>query len=214
MCRGRYHLTTRIIFGTWRAAGSRPYDLYIICFVNRIFRSFLTNYSTLKLRHTSRGGYQPPAPERTEPFPIKTRHASPFGQVRLASPHGRGGRAQRGRRGSTLRIPIRYHSKNAPRPSQSRLRRASSPRGRAKGRGWFCFIRTGCIRGVSGTAHRPFPTVSLESSTSAPVVPTMLNAVTTAYSGPPSPKGKVLRGSVQPHRVYSKRGGRLVAAPT
>ena len=152
MCRGRYHLTTRIIFGTWRAAGSRPYDLYIICFVNRIFRSFLTNYSTLKLRHTSRGGYQPPAPERTEPFPIKTRHASPFGQVRLASPHGRGGRAQRGRRGSTLRIPIRYHSKNAPRPSQSRLRRASSPRGRAKVAFSICF-------------------------TSAPIVPTMRNVV-------------------------------------
>ena len=128
----------------------------------------------------------------------------------LASPYGRGGRAQLGRRGSTLRIPWtfsfkkrpkalsvsaapsqlshresqgggsvlsarvvfetwraagschapsgpclslwerwpsaartervnahdtneRYHSINAPRPSQSRLRRASSPRGRAKG---------------------------------------------------------------------------------
>ena len=45
----------------------------------------------------------------------------------------------------------RYHSKNAPRPSQSRLRRASSPRGRAKGAFSVCF-------------------------TSAPVVSTMFNA--------------------------------------
>ena len=45
----------------------------------------------------------------------------------LASPYGRGGRAQLGRRGSTLRIQWTFA-----RPSQSRLRRASSPRGRAK----------------------------------------------------------------------------------
>ena len=44
--------------------------------------------------------------------------------------------------------------------------------------------------------------------TFAPVVPTMLNAVLrlpTAYGGPPSPKGKVLGGTVHPHRLYSGR---------
>ena len=39
------------------------------------------------------------------------------------------------------------------------------------------FVHTGCIRGVPGTARRPFPTVLLIRSTFAPVVPTMLNAV-------------------------------------
>ena len=46
----------------------------------------------------------------------------------------------------------RFHSTNAARPSQSRLRRASSPRGRAKGAFLVCFP-------------------------SAPVVPTMRNAI-------------------------------------
>ena len=40
------------------------------------------------------------------------------------------------------------------------------------------------IRKVPGTAHRPFPTVSL------------------------------VGGSIQPHRLYSERGGRQIAAPT
>ena len=44
-------------------------------------------------------------------------------------------------------------------------------------RGVVPFIHTGSIRDVPGTAHRPFPTVSLESLTSAPIVPAMQNAV-------------------------------------
>ena len=67
-------------------------------------------------------------------------------------PMGEVAERKRGRRGSTLTIPIGYHSKNTVRPSQSRLRRASSPRGRAKGTFSICF-------------------------TSAPTVPTMENAV-------------------------------------
>ena len=43
---------------------------------------------------------------------------------------------------------------------------------------------------------------------------TPYRASSTAYGGPPSPKGKVLRDSIQPHRVYSERGGRQIAAPT
>ena len=39
------------------------------------------------------------------------------------------------------------------------------------------FNRTGYTCNVPGTAHRPFPTVSLNGFTSAPVVPTMTNAV-------------------------------------
>ena len=46
------------------------------------------------------------------------------------------------------------------------------------------FTCTGSIRSVPGTAHRPFPTVSL------------------------------MGGSIQPHGLYSRRGGRLIAAPT
>ena len=57
--------------------------------------------------------------------------------------------------------PIVCAMNNAVRPSQSRLRRASSPRGRAKGRGVIPFTRRGCIRYAPGPAHRPFPTVSL-----------------------------------------------------
>ena len=34
---------------------------------------------------------------------------------------------------------------------------------------------------------------------------TPYRASSTAYGGPPSPKGKVLRGSVQPHSLYSSR---------
>ena len=140
-------------------------------------------------------------------------------------------------------------------------------------RGWFRFVNTGYICNAPGTAHRPFPTVSLEGCTSAPIVPTMWNAAkpsqspavtalpkgeprlpfryvlplrllflqcgtpyrpsSTAYGGPPSPKGKVLGvvpfnrtdsirsapgtahrpsptvslegGTVRPHGLYSER---------
>ena len=52
----------------------------------------------------------------------------------LASPYGRGGRAQLGRRGFNVDdFNGRDYLTNAVRPSQSRLRRASSPIGRAKG---------------------------------------------------------------------------------
>ena len=47
-------------------------------------------------------------------------------------------------------------------------------------RGRFCvvpFNHTGYICHAPGTAHRPFPTVSLGGFTSAPIVPTMRNAV-------------------------------------
>ena len=44
------------------------------------------------------------------------------------------------------------------------------------------FVRTGCIRGVSGTAHRPFPTVSLGGCTSAPIVPAIWNAARPSQS--------------------------------
>ena len=46
------------------------------------------------------------------------------------------------------------------------------------------FNRTGSICHAPGTAHRPFPTVSLVGST------------------------------VQPHKLYMQRGGRQIAAPT
>ena len=51
-------------------------------------------------------------------------------------------------------------------------------------RGVVPFNCTGCIRNVPGTAHRPFPTVSL------------------------------VGGTIHPHRLYSRRGGRQIAAPT
>ena len=53
--------------------------------------------------------------------------------------------------------------------------------------------------------------------TSAPIVPTMRSVVPRLIHRlrrSPFPEGKVLRGSIQPHRLYSKRGGRLIAAPT
>ncbi len=43
--------------------------------------------------------------------------------------------------------------------------------------GVIAFIRTDYIRNIPGTAHRPFPTVSLQRSTFAPIVPTMRNVV-------------------------------------
>ena len=51
-------------------------------------------------------------------------------------------------------------------------------------RGVVPSIHTGYFCHVSGTAHRPFPTVSLKGVT------------------------------IQPHRLYSERGGRQIAAPT
>ena len=55
----------------------------------------------------------------------------------LASPYGRGGRAQ----ARTERVYVEHTNtlsfKNTVRPSQSRLRRDCSPIGRAKGWGWF-----------------------------------------------------------------------------
>ena len=79
---------------------------------------------------------------------------------------------------------------HAPRgPHQARPgspRRASFPQGKLLyrvGRHTGYFLRRD-NRKVPGTAHRPFPTVSLKG------------------------------GTVHPHRLYSGRGGRLVAAPT
>ena len=57
-----------------------------------------------------------------------------------------------------------------------------SPKGKVLG--VVPFIRRGDIRNAPGTAHRPFPTVSL------------------------------VGGFLQPHRLYSERGGRQIAAPT
>ena len=70
----------------------------------------------------------------------------------------------------------------------------------------------------TGTAHRPFPTVSLGGCTSAPIVPTMQNAVPRLIHRlwrSPFPEGEGYgRNTIQPHRLYSKRGGRQIAAPT
>ena len=43
------------------------------------------------------------------------------------------------------------------------------------------FIRTGYIRNVPGTAHRPFPTVRLGMPTSAPIVPITYNAISPVH---------------------------------
>ena len=72
-------------------------------------------------------------------------------------------------------------------PHQTRpLGRASFPQGKLLfrvGRHTASFLRRN-NRDAPGTAHRPFPTVSL------------------------------VGGTVQRHRLYSERGGRLIAAPT
>ena len=78
----------------------------------------------------------------------------------LPLPMGEVAERKRGRRGSTLTIPIRYHSKNTVRPSQSRLRRASSPIGRAKGRGRFRLS----TRVTFGTFHGGAPRSESKSS--------------------------------------------------
>ena len=61
----------------------------------------------------------------------------------------------------------------------------------------------------TGTAHRPFPTVSLGGCTSAPIVPTMQNAVPRLIHRlwrSPFPEGEGYgRNTIQPHRLYSLR---------
>ena len=100
----------------------------------------------------------------------------------LASPYGRGGRAQLGRRGPTLMISIDVIIIKTPQDPLS----------------------LGCAEPAlpEGEPRVPFRYV-------LPLRPLFLQcrtpyrASSTAYGGPPSPKGKVLRGTVQPHGLYS-----------
>ena len=75
-------------------------------------------------------------------------------------------------------------------------------------RGVARVVRTGYICNASGTAHRPFPTVSLEGFTSASVVPTMHNAVPPRHPLA-SPFGRGGRAQARTERVnVEDLGGR------